>query len=299
MDWLQSAAFSFLVPAGCVHEPVDRLGLATFTREMTLRGAGPRDHRQFVLDLDNLGVEHHASASNAWISYGGATLAENLSAALAIFADVLQRPHLPAEELDACRQNVLQDLWSMEDEPSAKVMIELCRRYYPGPWGRSTLGEQKSLDEIGLDEIRSFVQRHFQPRGTILGVAGRVEWEPLKDLVGRLFGDWKPADAAELNEIPAEGGYLHVPYDSAQTHIGVAYPSVPYRHPDYFQAWGGVGALGRGMSSRLFTEVREKRACATAFMPATTRCAIGPACSAMPAAAPRGPRKRSTSPWAN
>ena len=50
-----------------------------------------------------------------------------------------------------------------------------------------------------------------------------------------------------------------MPYDSAQTHIGIAYPSVPYRHPDYFQAWGAVGALGGGMSSRLFTEVRERR----------------------------------------
>ncbi len=259
MPWLQSAAFSFLVPAGCVHEPAARQGLATFTREMTLRGAGPRDNRQFVLDLDNLGVEHHASVSSAWISYGGATLAENLSAALAIFADVLQRPRLPAEELDACRQNVLQGLWSVEDEPSAKVMIELCRRYFPHPWGRSSLGEQDALETIRLDEIRGFFRRQFQPQGTILGVAGRVAWEPLKELVGALFGEWQPADSSALDESPAQGGYLHVPYDSAQTHVAIAYASVPYRHPDYYQAWGAVGALGCGMSSRLFTELRERR----------------------------------------
>ena len=107
MHWLQSAAFSFLVPAGCINEPADRQGLATLTCEMTLRGAGPRDSRQFVLDLDNLGVEHHASVSSARVSYGGATLAESLPSALAIFADVLRRPHLPDEELDACRQNAL------------------------------------------------------------------------------------------------------------------------------------------------------------------------------------------------
>ncbi len=65
MDWLQSAAFSFLVPAGCVNEPDRRLGLGSFACEMTLRGAGPRDNRQFVIDLDNLGVEHHASVSSA------------------------------------------------------------------------------------------------------------------------------------------------------------------------------------------------------------------------------------------
>ncbi len=259
MHWLQSAAFSFLVPAGCINEPADRQGLATLTCEMTLRGAGPRDSRQFVLDLDNLGVEHHASVSSARVSYGGATLAESLPSALAIFADVLRRPHLPDEELDACRQNALLGLRAVEDEPSEKVMIELRRRHFPDPWGRSSLGEQQALETIGLDEIRGFFARQFQPQGTILGVAGSVEWAPLVDLVGRLLGDWQPAGEAAIDELPAQGGYLHVPYDSAQTHIGIAYPSVPYRHDDYFVAWGAVGALGGGMSSRLFTEVRERR----------------------------------------
>ena len=74
-----------------------------------------------------------------------------------------------------------------------------------------------------------------------------------------MLGDWQPADGAAIDEHPAQGGYLHVPYDSDQTQIGIAYASVPYRHPDYFQAWGAVGVLGGGMSSRLFTEVRERR----------------------------------------
>ena len=163
MHWLQSAAFSFLVPAGCVNEPAARLGLASFTCEMTLRGAGPRDNRQFVLDLDNLGVEHHASVSSARASYGGATLAENLPAALAIFADVLRRPRLPAEELEACRQNLLQSLRSVEDEPSEKVMIELRRRHFPDPWGRSSLGEQEALETIDLEEIRGFFSGSSSP----------------------------------------------------------------------------------------------------------------------------------------
>ena len=57
MPWLESAAFTLLVPAGCVAEPEDRGGLSGLACEMTLRGAGPRDSRQFIQDLDNLGVE--------------------------------------------------------------------------------------------------------------------------------------------------------------------------------------------------------------------------------------------------
>ena len=260
MHWLQSAAFSFLVPAGCVNEPAARLGLASLTCEMTLRGAGPRDNRQFVLDLDNLGVEHHASVSSARVSYGGATLAENLPAALAIFADVLQRPRLPAEELDACRQNLLQSLRAVEDEPSEKVMIELRRRHLSRSLGPLVVGRAGGPgdDRPGGDPrllsaaipAPGHDPRRGRPRG--VGAARR------SSSAGCSATGSRPT-ARRSKSIPAQGGYLHVPYDSAQTHIGIAYASVPYRHADYFQAWGAVGALGGGMSSRLFTEVRERR----------------------------------------
>ena len=159
MDGLQSAAFTFLVPAGCVYDPADRGGLSSFTCEMALRGAGPRDSRQFILDLDNLGVERSESVSSAHTSYSGATLAENLPAALAIYADLLRRPHLPADQLEAGRLAMLQELRAVEDEPSQKVMIELRRRHYPEPWGRPAQGEQKALEATTIDDIR----RHFRP----------------------------------------------------------------------------------------------------------------------------------------
>ena len=90
-------------------------------------------------------------------------------------------------------------------------------------------------------------------------MAGRVDWEPLKDRVGELLGDW-PAGPDDGVEESARGErYAHLAYESHQTQIGIAYESVPYRDPDYFQAWGAVGVLSGGMSARLFTEVRERR----------------------------------------
>jgi predicted Zn-dependent peptidase len=259
MAWLQSAAFTFLLPAGAVYDPSSRSGLSTFACEMSLRGAGSRDSRQLVLDLDNLGVERSESVSTAHVGYSGATLAENLPAALGIFADVIRRPHLPADQLEAGRQVVLQDLRAVEDEPSDKVMIELRQLHYPNPWGRSCQGEWGAIEATTIDDIQSFFDRHFRPNGTILGVAGRIDWESLKELVGELFGDWEPGETPTIVEGEALGGYRHFPYESSQMQIGIAYPSVPYRHPGYFPAWGAVGALSGGMSSRLFTEVRERR----------------------------------------
>ncbi len=256
MAGLQSAAFTFLTPAGCAYDPADRGGLTGFTCEMALRGAGPRDSRRFVLDLDNLGVERAESVSSSHTSYSGATLAENLPAALVIYADLLRRPHLPADQMEAGRLAMLQELRAVEDEPSQKVMIELRRRHYPDPWGRPTQGDQKALEATTLEDIRPFFARYYRPNGTILGVAGRVDWPRLKDLVGELLGDWPPAADDAVCESPAGVRYEHLHYDSHQTQIGIAFPSVPYRHEDYFQAWGAVGVLSGGMSARLFTEVR-------------------------------------------
>src|SRR3989304_5595046 len=85
--------------------------------------AAPRARRRFVEDLDNLGVERSESVSDAHTSYCGATLAANLPAALAIFSDVVRRPHLPPDQLEAGRQVMLQELRAVEDEPSQKGMI--------------------------------------------------------------------------------------------------------------------------------------------------------------------------------
>ncbi len=259
MNSVESAAFSVLVPAGSVYEPTDRSGLATLTCEMALRGCGPRDSRQFLTDLEVLGVQRGESVASAHVSLGGATLAKNLPATLRIYADLLRRPHLPEEELDACRLMALQELRSIEDDPSHKVMLELKRRHYPDPWGRPSEGEQQSLEAISNGNIRQHFERYYRPNGTIIGVAGRINWPVIKDLVGELFADWKGAQAEEPPDGKRGDNVEHLFHESNQTQIGIAYPSVPYRHPDYFLASGAVGVLSGGMSSRLFTEVREKR----------------------------------------
>jgi len=259
MAALQSAAFTFLLPAGSVHDPLARSGLSGFTCEMALRGAGPRDSRQFLLDLDNLGVERSDGVTNAHTSFSGATLAENLPATLAIYADMLRRAHLPEEELEASRRGMLQELYAIEDEPAQKMMIELRRRHYPLPWGRPAQGEIPAVETVTLDEIRGHYRRRYHPQGAILGVAGRFDFPALVALVGELLGDWPAGENGAIVEHPATSHCKHLPYESGQTQIGIAYPSVPYNHPDYFQAFGAVGVLSSGMSARLFTEVRERR----------------------------------------
>ncbi|MEX2139498.1 MAG: pitrilysin family protein [Pirellulales bacterium] len=259
MPSLESAALSILLPAGCGYDPADRLGLSTMTCEMALRGAGTRDSRQFIEDLENLGVQRGESISASHASFSAATLASNLPATLAIYADLLLRPHLPADQLEAGRMVAIQELRSIEDDPSHKVMLETRRRHYPEPWGRPSEGEMTALEAITIDEVREYYRGLYRPNGTILGVAGNIDWPLLQDLVGNLFSEWKPIDLPPVATGNRGAKLDHLSHESNQTQIGIAYSSVPFSHPDYIQASGAVGVLSGGMSARLFTEVREKR----------------------------------------
>lgn len=255
----ESAAFHLLAPAGCASDPVALPGLASLTCEMMLRGAGPRDSRALVNDLENLGVERNESVSVSQSVFSGCGVADCLTPALEIYADILRRPHLPKEQLTAGKMVCLQELQGIEDEPSQKLMQELRRQHYPSPWGRPSQGERHGIEAASNDDIANYHQRSYRPDGLILSVAGAFDWAELCDTVERLFGDWEsPTDEPPETVYDVEP-VTHLPDDTNQCHIGIAYEAIPYKHPDYFQAWGAVGVLSGGMSSRLFTEVREKR----------------------------------------
>jgi predicted Zn-dependent peptidase len=259
MPWLESAAFALLVPAGCAFEPADKLGLAALTCEMAQRGAGRRDSRQFLADLENLGADTSASVSIAHTSLGGAMPAESLAEVLSIFADLVQRPHLPQDQLEDARLGCLQEVKAVEDDLAQKTMQQLRLAHYPQPWGRSSQGTEATVTSLTIADVRRHFEQLYSPRGVILSVAGKIDWPRLKGDVERLYGDWKATETTKTSEIPAPQKYEHLTVDSSQTHIGIATDAVPYSHPDYFQIRGAVGVLSDGMSSRLFTEVREKR----------------------------------------
>jgi predicted Zn-dependent peptidase len=259
MEHVRSAALNFLLPAGCVYDPPEHLGIASVLSDLITRGAGKRDSRELTLALDNLGLDRDESVGTLHTRFWGATLARNLPAALEIYADILRRPHLPDEELDPVKALAQQDIQSLEDEPRQKVLIELRRRHYPMPLGQDRRGTHEGIESLTPRLIRDHYCRLFRPQGTILSIAGNIEWEPLLDQVGRLFGDWQGGEEPELTFTPPTVRQYHLAKETTQTQIGIAYDSVPIGHPDYYAAQGAVNVLSGGMSARLFTEVREKR----------------------------------------
>ncbi|CAN5278507.1 pitrilysin family protein [soil metagenome] len=259
MDHVRSAALNFMIPAGCVYDPPGSLGIASVLADMITRGAGDHDSRDLSLALDNLGLDRDESVGSMHTRFWAATVAQNIPAALELYADILLRPHLPEDEMEAVQMLALQDLQNLEDEPRQKVLIELKARHYPNPLGQDRRGIAPDIEALTVEKIRAHYQRLFSPKGAILSVAGYLDWEPLRDQVGRLFGDWKGGGELDVRTSGTPTGSTHLNKDTTQTQVALAYPSTPIGHPQYYDALGAVNVLSGGMSARLFTEVREKR----------------------------------------
>jgi predicted Zn-dependent peptidase len=260
MAGVQSAAFTLLLPAGCAFEPPGRGGAASMAAEWVMRGAGPRDSREVVTALDYLGVSHGETAATIHTSISAAALGRNLVPALEVYADVIRRPLLDDEEVEAIRALTLQGLQSLDDDPGSKVMVELRRRHFPDPWGRPAPGTPEGVEAATPDDLRRFWQGTYRPNGAILAVAGALDWPALRDAVGRLFGDWPRRPEPAINLRPAGPRRDHILKETQQTQIALAYPTAKVDSPDYYLARAATAILGGYASARLFTEVREKRA---------------------------------------
>src|SRR4051794_1099159 len=235
MPHVRSASWTLLVEAGSAGDPEGQSGAAQLLGGMMYRGAGERGARELSDSLDALGIQRGGHVDQAYQTFSGACLATDLPDALAIYADIVRHPLLPGDELDAERALALQSVAALNDNPGQRLFAELTQIYFPGPFGRPVLGTADDLQQIDIGDLQRDHQTRFKPGGAILAVAGGVDFEDVRALALRLFGDWEghpPSTPEALGR--SDASYTHLQQDTAQTQIGVAYASVPLEHPDYY-----------------------------------------------------------------
>jgi predicted Zn-dependent peptidase len=259
MPAMTSAAMTLLLPAGSATDPVDRSGSATILSDLVLRGAGSRNSRELTEHLDMLGLQRSNSVGVYHSRFASAAVASKVLQGLDTYADIIRRPHLPAEGFESARDLALQALQGVDDEPRQKLMIKLREWHFPSPLGRNTMGETADLQKLTPELAKADWQQRYHARDAIFSFAGNVEFEQVKAEVEKYFGSWNGQAPAPFQVIPPPGHVHHEDQKSEQTHIGIAWPSVPETDANYYVVRLAVEILSGGMSGRLFTEVREKR----------------------------------------
>ncbi|MFD3004984.1 M16 family metallopeptidase [Thermus tengchongensis] len=251
-------AFQLLVPAGAVNEPEGLLGASTLIEGWLWKGAGELDAQGLAQALDALGVRRQSGAGLEYTLFTAAFLPEVLEEVFRLYALLLLRPRLPEEGFEAVRSVALQALLSQEDQPARKLFSELRKRVFLSPHGRDPLGEEEGLKRATPQAVREDYGRRYTPRGAILAVAGGVSWDRLLRALEPLMA-WEGEEAWYPEPRLSEPQRFVLRRSTAQVQIGLAYPDVGPDHPGFYAARLALEVLSGGMSSRLFTEVREKR----------------------------------------
>jgi predicted Zn-dependent peptidase len=259
MAGVESVAFGFSLPAGAAQMPAGVCGAANVICDWVFRGAGERDNRALSDALDGLGLQRFASVGSAHLAIGAALESSNLDQALALYADVVLGPALSDEQFEPARQLAIEAVHALDDEPRHKVMLELRRRFYPDPFGRSTVGEISELEGLSAETARSIVAERFDPGQTIFSLAGKYDFEAVCRQLEAVFGHSPPGAAQGVQPRARADRYTHIANDGAQVHIGLMTETAKFADAAYYDARVAVEVLSGGMSARLFTEVREKR----------------------------------------
>jgi len=259
LEGSKSLAMTMLLPAGTSQEPGDCMGAAALVSEMMFRGAGKLGARGHSDALDRLGVQRHCAVQAQHISLSGTLLGAKRREAFPLLADMVTRPHLADDALDPARDLALQSIDALEDEPQDRVFDDLRHQHLPDPLGRSHLGQRDHLEKLTIKQVRDFHRGQFVPGGSILAFAGNFDWRELIEQVEEAFGPWTGRATEPVTLADPARGTFHRQSDSTQLHIGIAYDAVAEPDEQSVLQRAAQAVLSGGMSSRLFTEVREKR----------------------------------------
>ncbi len=256
---VQSAAFEFLIPAGAAVMPDGCCGAPAVIEDWIFRGAGGKTSRELNDLMDGLGLHRASSVDSRHITIAAAMEAKSLPKTVELYADVILRPALDDKQFEYSRQLAIQGVMSLDDDPRHKIMLLLKENFYPDPLGRNTVGKLDELQNLTPDKCRQIIAENFKISDCILAAAGKIDFDCLCRQAEYLFGSKKSQPAREISHKRQPLGYHHYPYEGAQVHIGIMTESVTPKDPHYYDARLAVAILSGGMSSRLFTEVREKR----------------------------------------
>jgi predicted Zn-dependent peptidase len=260
MPQLESASLGVWVNCGARHETQDRMGISHMLEHMAFKGTERRTARGIAEEIEAVGGALNAYTSREQTAFHARVLKPDVPLAVDLLADILTHPVFDADELERERQVVLQEIGQARDTPDDIVFDYLQSAAYPGqPMGWPILGNEETVGSFARGDLDSYMRANYRAGGMTVVASGAVEHEAMVELVARHFGDLRLGFTPAGERARYVGSEIRVTEELEQVHVVYAFPGVSSGSDSLFAAQVYVTALGGGMSSRLFQEIREKR----------------------------------------
>ena len=260
----QSASVAFFVGVGSRDEDPRTNGVSHYLEHMLFKGTSTRPTAPEISEaIEGAGGALNAYTTRELTCYWNNMPFERAATGVEVLADMIQRSLLDQEELDRERTVVQQEIRRGHDAPASRASELMVRAVYGDqPIGWPVTGSIETVEGLTRDDFVSHVERFYGAENTVLSVAGNVTHEWVTEAAAEWFDGLR--DGAARTPSAAEHGLPEEPIiieerEIEQTNIRLAVQGPARRDPDRYALALLHTVLGRGMSSRLFQEVRERR----------------------------------------
>ena len=260
MPGAQSAAIGLYAGVGSRSEADGKGGLAHLVEHMVFKGARGRDARAIAEAIEDVGGSLNAWTARDQTVFHARTLAPDVGLALELIADLVRAPKLDAAELEREKLVILSELGECLDAPDDLIHDHLFEAAFgKQPLARPVLGNEASIRSLTRADCAGWLEEQYRPGRLVIAAAGKVDPGHVMLLAEALFGDLADAPAPAIEEASFIGGTRSDRRPAEQTHLAFACPGLAASHPDAPALSLFAQAVGGGMSSRLFQELREER----------------------------------------
>ena len=268
MPGVLSATVGIWVGVGSRDETDAVAGSSHFLEHLLFKGTGSRSALEIATAMDAVGGEMNAFTAKEHTCYYANVLASDLPLAVTLLGDLVTDALNTAADLESERTVVLEEIAMRDDEPSDLVHDLFAETLFGGTaLGRSVLGTVESIEALTRDDVDGWYRRRYTVPSIVVTAAGRVEHQQVLDLVTAAFGDRlsgpaRPAPLRRGEEGAATGPARPtglVRRRTEQTHLLLGSVGIGRLDERRYAAAVMETAVGGGMSSRLFQEIREKR----------------------------------------
>jgi len=257
---VETATVGVWVATGSRHEREDEHGLSHLLEHMAFKGTERRSARRIAEDVENVGGEINAATSTEFTSYSARMLGADVDLAIDVLGDILTSSAFDPDELARERNVILQEYASVEDSPDDVVTDAFMETAFAGQaLGRPILGRPETIARLDGDAIRAFVAREYVPGRMVLAAAGAIDHASVVAAAETALGALPSRDAPPHADGAYVGGERRMRRKLEQANVMLGLPGVSFRDPAYFATHLFAQALGGGLTSRLWQEVRETR----------------------------------------
>ena len=260
----QIISLSFQFSLGAIHDPKEKLGLSRMVARLLDEGAGSFNSFEFQSELANYGIRLSFNNSRDTFSGSLTTVSANLDKAMNLLSLALISPRFDKEPLERVRRQIKASITREEDRPSSYAQKKLYSLIYPNhPYGNSLNGSVDTIDKISRRDLKLYIKKRFSRNNLIVGAAGNINEKTLKIYLDRVFG--RLPTNSDLNTklidvVPKPFGTLVVEKNFPQSVIIASSPGISRNNVEWYSALLANHILGGGsFTSRLMTEIREKR----------------------------------------